>query len=176
MDELTKLAIKYKTDKWGKHNYTPFYFELFGKHRENVTKLLEIGVAEGAGVRMFRDFFPNATIYGAEIEKKRVIKEDRIKVYHCDQSSKEDIARLLSKTGKDLQIVIDDGSHVAVHQIYSCIEIMSQLEGDPIYIIEDVADDGVYHTLKALFDCKIKRVGERYDDQLVIVRLKHGKN
>src|SRR3990167_8322041 len=29
MDKLTELAIKYKTDKWGKHHYTPHYYEMF---------------------------------------------------------------------------------------------------------------------------------------------------
>ncbi len=175
LDQLTQLAIKYKTDKWGKHNYTPFYFKLFDGHQENVKKLLEIGVAEGAGVRMFRDFFPNATIYGAENEKKRVFKEDRIKVYHCDQSSKADIERLISKTGDDLQIIIDDGSHNPEHQIFTCLEIMGRLKGDPLYIIEDVADDKVFHNLKMFFDCGMERVGKRYDDRLVIVRRKRVK-
>jgi hypothetical protein len=94
MDQLTKLAVKYKTDKWGKHHYTPVYYDLFKDRRETVKNVIEIGVAEGAGLFMWREFFPNATIYGAEFDKQRVDflmgeERDRITVFKCDQSKEK---------------------------------------------------------------------------------------
>lgn len=176
---LDLLAQKYGTDKWGKHHYTPVYYELFKDRRESIQKVLEIGPAEGAGLFMFRDFFPNATIYGAEIDKKRVNKLrglDRIHVYQCDQSSREDVERLIGQIGSAIDIVIDDGSHEPTDQVFTCIEMMPMLTKEVVYIIEDVAyPDLVGESLdNAGFDVEVKRVGDRYDDCLVIVRNMNG--
>lgn len=179
MDKLTELAIKYGTDKWGKHHYTPVYFDLFHNKskRRAIKKLLEIGPAEGAGLKMFRDFLPQATIYGAEIDQKRVDalqNLDRIKVYQCDQSQGNDLKRLLDQTGADLDVVIDDGSHIPSHQVFSCFMLMPLLPQDVIYVIEDVADPSIEEKLK-MYDCELVKVGERYDDQLLIVRKRDRK-
>src|SRR3990172_4410475 len=101
MDELSKLGIKYGTDKIGKHNYLPVYYDLFKDRRNEVKKVLEIGTAEGASLFMWRDFFPNATIYGAEIDPKRVKLmegQERINVFECDQSFEIELKELLEKT------------------------------------------------------------------------------
>ena len=179
MDELTKLAIKYGTDKWGKHSYTPMYHDLFKPVRPIIKKVLEIGAGEGLGLRMFRDYFPNAMIYGGEIEKERCFKEDRIEVYECDQSKKKDLEKLLEKTGTDLDIVIDDGSHEPFDQMSTCINIISMLTSDFIYVIEDVADDDLIKRLgqeivigKKKFYADEIKLGERYDDRVIIIRPK----
>jgi 8-demethyl-8-alpha-L-rhamnosyltetracenomycin-C 2'-O-methyltransferase len=171
MDFLTELAIKYRTDKWGKHNYTPYYFELFKGMRDWVKKVVEVGVAEGAGVRMFRDFFPNAMIYGAEIDKKRIFSEDRIRVIKCDQSKTDDLVNFLSITGFDIDIFVDDGSHEPKHQVHTCLTVLPLLKKESVYIIEDVSEPSIVEYFED-FDYKLVRVGERYDDQLLILRQK----
>ena len=172
MDVLTKLAIKYGTDKWGKH-YTPYYYNLYRNKskRRNVRKVLEIGVGEGAGLRTFRDFFPNAVIYGAEIADDRIFEEDRIKVYKCDQSKAVDLIRLLQKTGRDIDLVVEDGSHKPFDQVVTCLEILPDLERGTTYVIEDVADIRVFKEIKKYYSqAELVRLGKRYDDQLVIIK------
>jgi len=176
MDELTKLAVKYGTDKWGKHNYTPVYYEMFKSVKDDIKKVLEIGIAEGAGLRMFRDFFPNATIYGADIDEKRVSlieDEDRIVSYCFDQSNIKNIYDLFTFLS-DVDIVIDDGSHEPIDQILTCYGAMPLLKESAIYIIEDVADAKVAEFLSKKYDVKVVECGKRYDDRLVIVRHKNG--
>jgi len=173
MDQLTKLAIKYKTDKWGKHHYTPVYHQLFHNNnkRRNVRKVLEIGVAEGAGVRMFRDYFTNAIIYGAEIDPKRCFIEEGIQVFKCDQSKSEDLINLFRKTGVDIDLVIDDGSHDPKHQVFTCLSTLPLLKKGCIYIIEDVGDEKILSPIKKYFpQAELVRVGDRYDDRLLIIR------
>ena len=179
MDKLSKLGLKYGTDKIGKHNYLPYYHKLFKDKRESVKKVVEIGAGEGLGLRMFRDYFPNAMIYGGEIEKERCFKEDRIEVYECDQSKKKDLENLLKKTGTDLDIVIDDGSHEPFDQMSTCINILTMLTTDFIYFIEDVADDKLIERLgkeikigKKRFYVDEIKLGERYDDRVIIIRPK----
>jgi demethylmacrocin O-methyltransferase len=174
MDSLTKLAIKYKTDKWGKHNYTPIYYSMFRNNakRRKVKKVLEIGVGEGAGVRMFRDFFPNATIYGAELCDDRLFREDRIEVIKCDQSKREDLLKLFLTTGLDLDLVIDDGSHKPEDQVFTCLSTTKHLKRGCIYVIEDVADELILIPIKKFYkDAKLVKAGNRYDDKLIIINL-----
>lgn len=170
MDELTQLAIKYGTDKWGKHHYTPVYYEMFKDRRNEIKKVLEIGSAEGAGVRMFRDFFPNAQIYGMDNVDSRIFEEERIKIIKGDQFNLQDIWFMDTMiTLRDMDIVIDDGSHRPEHQIFTALSILPRLKEGAIYIIEDVAKNFVADCLEP-YKMKFIRVGERYDDQLIIIK------
>lgn len=181
MDELTKLAIKYGTDKWGKHHYTPVYYGLFKDRRIQVRKVLEIGSAEGAGVRMFRDFFPVASIYGADNVIERIFEEERIQIYYFDQSKDSEYEEFSDYFGKNFDLIVDDGSHVPEDQLKSCVNLVLYLSPDGIYVIEDVNEPSLVKLLKEEFikrdrklhyDIKEVVVGDRYDDRLIIVRHK----
>ncbi|MBI2593026.1 class I SAM-dependent methyltransferase [Candidatus Daviesbacteria bacterium] len=175
-DKLSKLALKYKADKCPqiKHGYTPYYFKLLKDMQFTVKKVLEIGAGEGASLRMWRDFFPNAQIYGAEIDPKRIFTDGRIKVIKCDQSSKKDLVNLITRTGSDIDLVIDDGSHIPQDQVFSCLTLMPLLKKDVIYIIEDVADPTIEKQLTG-YELEIPELvhtRRKYDDRLIVVRHK----
>ena len=170
MNELEELGLKYGTDKIGKHNYLSVYYDLFKDKRNEVKKVLEIGVGEGAGLFMFRDFFPNATIYGAEIDPRRVASlqgQGRIEVFEVNQASQDDLINLINQTDGDIDLVIDDGSHDPADQVYTCLQIFPALNKGSIYVIEDVADSTIVEKLSR-YNPKLVRVGKRYDDQIII--------
>lgn len=169
MNILEELGLKYGTDKIGKHHYLPVYYDLFKDRRNEVKKVLEIGVGEGAGLRMFRDFFPNAMIYGAEIDESRIFKEDRIEVFNFDQGSVVDIDENIDLLS-DMDLVIDDGSHNPLDQIFTCYGIMPFLKKEAIYIIEDVAETDIIGILANKYYVEVKEVGKRYDDRLLIIK------
>lgn len=170
MDELTQLAIKYGADKWGKHHYTPVYFDLFKDRQAEVSKVLEIGIAEGASLFMWRDFFPNALIHGAEIEIGRVkALENRKRIYTSEFDQKRLIDLLSLSDNYDL--VVDDGSHRPQDQLLTCLILMPRLVKYVTYVIEDVSDPDIIKYLSD-YDAKLVRVGKRYDDQLIIVKHK----
>ena len=100
--ELCKIAYKYKTDKCPqvKHVYTPVYYNMFNDIRNDVKKVFEMGILGGASLRMWRDYFPNATIYGADILKDYTFKEDRIETFVCDETKKRDVKNLIKKIVK----------------------------------------------------------------------------
>jgi len=175
MNKLEELGIKYGTDKIGKHNYLPVYYDLFKNKRNKVKKVLEIGVGEGAGLRMFRDFFPNAIIYGADNDPKRVFVDPPIQVFKCDQTEIDDLISLINKTGCDIDLVIDDGSHRPSDQIFTCKELLPSLDRGVIYVIEDVAENIVDKEVRVFahnHKCYVedKKVGKRYDDRLIIIK------
>ncbi len=170
MDDLTKLAIKYGTDKWGKHHYTPHYHKLFKKRRNNIKKVLEIGVGEGLGLFMWRDYFPKAQIYGAEIDPNRVFEEYRIKVFPCDQANKDNLLDLLSLIGINIDLVVDDGSHKPEDQVFTALTILQLLKKGAYYIIEDVADMSIVQPLSEKYATYTIKCGDRYDDMLIIIK------
>ena len=180
MDLLTEIAIKYGSDRQplSKHSYTPYYFELFKDRIGEIEKILEIGVgSDGAGLRMWRDFFPNANIYGAEIDQNRIFTDGRIQVFYCDQASQNDLMALLDKTGHDLDFVVEDASHKPEDQVFTCLTLMPYLKSDVVYIIEDVADASIVEKLSPYYDVEVPQLipkKKRYDDRLVVVR--HRKN
>jgi len=175
-NELDQLAIKYKADKFGKHNYTPYYYELFKDRKETVKKVVEIGTAEGASLFMWNDFFINAKIYGADIDPDRVSKEDlekfpRISIYECDQSFETDLVRLIKQTGTDIDLFLDDGSHKPEDQLFTCLFVMPMLNPESIYIIEDVADKSIIADIvEAGYVVDDKKFSDRYDDRIIMVR------
>ena len=137
---LCELARKYGSDKFSaKHSYSAWYWEQFKDRRETVKKVVEIGVGEGASLRMWREFFPNAMIYGGDIDPARCFADDRIDVTRCDQSKVEDLRQLIEHTGNDIDLFIDDGSHSPVDQLSTCLLLMAVLWPSVTYVIEDVA-------------------------------------
>lgn len=176
---LCELAYKYGSDKCPqlkKHTYTEYYFDLLEGKRDQVKKVLEIGVGgRGASLYMWQDFFPKAKIFGADIDVSRLINQNRIESIYCDQSNKKDLKRLISKTGPDIDLVVDDGSHVPDHQVISCLTLMPLLKKGATYIIEDVADLSIVDKLKPLYDVEVPQIRQprkRYDNHLVVVKHK----
>jgi hypothetical protein len=152
MTELCEIGFKYRTDKSPlvQHNYTPVYYEMFKDRRETVKKVVEMGIGypesmfkvknyiTGASLYMWREFFPNAKIYGADIHRGALFTADRIKTYLCDETREKHIKDLIKKTGKDVDLFVDDGAHYREMQVYLCLTVMPLLKDDVIYSIEDV--------------------------------------
>lgn len=127
----------------------------------------------GASLKMWKDFFPNAQIYGMDILPEAMIMEDRIETYVGNQGSQEDLDHILGNVGTDIDLVIDDGSHRYYHQVFTCTYLMSVLKNDVLYIIEDVLSDKTIEKLSLNFDCSIitfPNVSEREDRLLLVGR------
>lgn len=194
--ELCKLAYKYGTDKCPqlKHNYTPVYYEMFKDKRNSIKKVLEMGIGyyktmqqvavifdkglkrfyhRGASLKMWRDFFTNAQIYGADITPEALIGDERITTFLCDETKKEDIEDLVRQTGADIDIFIDDGSHRWRNQVFLAKTILPLLNKKVIYIIEDVRFPQQVVNGISEYECYIPSFSRKYyDDGLVLVRNK----
>lgn len=153
---LEELAIHYRLDKCiknGFHNYIPAYEKFFSNIRDKVKNLLEIGIGStengqmihtlsqgyrtGNSLRCWRDYFPNANIFGVDIFP-HTIEEERLKVYQADQSDASNLVDVARKIGEKLDIIIDDGSHVSYHQVFSFMVLERFLAQGGIYVIEDI--------------------------------------
>lgn len=140
---LGELARRQGSCKWGAH-WGPTYYERYlAPLRDKRITILEIGigghhVAEGGeSLRMWRDYFPRALIYGIDIFDKRAVEEQRIRVFQGDQSDERFLGEVVSQTGP-LDVIIDDGSHVNEHVITSFRYLFPHLKEGGLYFIEDL--------------------------------------
>ena len=87
---------------------------------------------------MWRDFFPNAQIYGLDNLEKTIFQDERITTYLCEETWVEDLKGVVETIGSDIDLFIDDGSHKTSDQIFVAKTLMPLLDKGVIYIIEDV--------------------------------------
>ena len=136
---LDDLAINHASDKSSKyHNYARKYDKILSPFINTFTDVLEIGVSQGQSTKMWTDYFPNATIHGADINKASVICEaysNRIKFHLIDQRDRAKLKNLEQYSPFDL--IIDDGNHFWMEQILTFETLFPYLRSGGIYIVED---------------------------------------
>lgn len=146
LTDLCRLAEKYGTDKLG--FYTPIYDLLLSGRRNDVKRALEVGIGTpesmghvpnykaGASLRMWRDYFPNAAIYGMDINQDAFLHAmDPIGhiVTICADSTNLETDSL----GR-FDLIVDDGQHTFGAQLKTFQNLSRLLAPGGLYIIEDV--------------------------------------
>lgn len=142
--DLAMLATIYGSDKWGSHWYAKHYQHHFQHLRTKRINLLEIGVGGfdnprrgGASLRMWKRYFPHGRIFAIDIFDKSPLQEDRIKIFRGSQTDPEFLNWVVKQIG-DVDIIIDDGSHINEHVLISFDVLFPQLKMGGIYAIEDM--------------------------------------
>ena len=204
---LSELCDKYGSDKgynkienrifynnWHPHNYTDYYSSLFEHSRIGIKKIFECGIGTnnpdipssmgkeykpGGSLKMWRDYFPNANVYGADIDKDILFESERIKTFYVNQLEKNSIEEMWSNIGvNNFDIIIDDGLHT--YDAGKCMfdNSFNKLRVGGIYIIEDV-DPFYLHDLSSYLGSKnnieiitLKSKQKKFlrDNNLIIVR------
>ena len=101
---LDEVALKHGTDKSSRmHHYTRFYERFLGK---DVKSLLELGVYHGDSIRMWAEWFPDAKIYGVDINEPLDFSPP-VYIYKYDQAD----PKLLELFPEGIEVVVDDASH-----------------------------------------------------------------
>jgi len=136
---LDDLGIKFGTDKSSvDHNYLNFYERHFLPFRHKEITILEIGLLGGASLSVWEEYFPHATIVGADIDKRTLrFARPRIAIEIIDQSNIEHLTRLGLRYGP-FDIIIEDGSHMWEHQITSLRTLFPFVRNGGLYIVEDL--------------------------------------
>ena len=160
MLSLDELSKKYSLDKnvaSGCHDYIPGYSTVFNDIRTQVKTMLEIGIGSvengqmcdssgkplpgyrtGNSLKCWQEYFPNAKIYGIDLYEHKELDQDRIKTFVADQSNTEQMNYVIKEIDELLDIIIDDGSHYGVHQMFSFMFLSQYLSPNGIYVIEDI--------------------------------------
>jgi len=135
---LHDISLKYNTDKsWSKYTY--IYDNYFHNQRDKPMRILEIGIAGGGSLRMWEEYFPNAKIYGVDINPDcRSLASDRTKIFIGDASDIEFFKReVFPVTGTEFDMIIDDGSHRNDHIIITMNNLFPYVVFGGYYVVED---------------------------------------
>jgi hypothetical protein len=131
---------RYDTDKVP-HGYLDVYDPVLRPFLDREITLLELGVATGGSLRLWRDYFPRGTIVGVDMAAPPAWTEgeERIRVfqgYQHDPAFLSSVARQTAPDGFD--IVIDDASHLAVLTRLGFWHLFDHhLKPGGLYVIED---------------------------------------
>ena len=139
MNEFLKFFNKNnKKDlhKW--LHYFDIYEDNFSKFKKKKITILEIGIAKGGSLRMWKNYFSSdSTIVGIDINPEcKKFEKDNIKTYIGNQTDVNFLSSVIKEIGKP-DIIIDDGGHTSNQQIISFNYLYGHLNDKGIYLVED---------------------------------------
>jgi len=166
---LEQIADNERTDKNTVHSYLPLYQELLKGKKETAKNVLEVGIYTGGSIKLWSDFFPNATTYGLDIIADYHIwselkNNDRIKIYSSYDAYDEDAfnTNFLTKDTR-FDFILDDGPHT-LESMKQFIKLYSQvMTDDGILIVEDVQSYDWIEILKNEVPEHLKKYIKVYD-------------
>ncbi|GAA0938500.1 class I SAM-dependent methyltransferase [Nonomuraea longicatena] len=135
--DLTELAIRTGTDKWGRHWYTGHYQQHFRRFRDSRVRVLEIGCDGGESMRMWTHYFRRGEVIRMDAKDKALTAPQRARSVFGAQDDLDFLARVAAEHGP-FDLVIDDGSHVNDHVLTSFRILFPHLRAGGLYVIEDL--------------------------------------
>jgi hypothetical protein len=136
-------TINFDTDKIS-HGFIPFYDKYFSKINE-CKNVLEIGIYDGGSLKWLSSYFPDATIYGFDINKVNDIDSDKIKTFVVNQGDAGQLKSVISEINNEFDVIIDDGSHTMRHQQMTFGELFKSVKSGGYYVIEDLHTSSPNH-------------------------------
>ena len=135
-----------QSDKVLWHHYEMMYGSYLTPFRfAKSLRLMEIGVEWGRSLHLWERIFPQISkVYGMDWdlnENKKWRRDDgKYSVFFADQSNRTMLDTIVKEVGREsLDIIIDDGSHVPWHQIFTFEVLFDQLLAPGgVYVIEDI--------------------------------------
>lgn len=126
-----------ETDKYFAHQYVEVYSGFFEPIRDRVKNVLEIGVNTGNSHRMWRDYFPDAMVYGVDLYDfcGGMRGEDRIDVRFMDAYS---LFAVESFGSLRFDVLVDDGPHTLESMQFFVSHYSGLMSDNGILIIEDI--------------------------------------
>jgi tetratricopeptide (TPR) repeat protein len=119
-------------------DYLRHYQAYFERWREAPINLIEIGVKGGVSLNLWRQFFKRATIIGIDIDPVcRRYAGDRVIIEIGSQADPVLLSRVCAEHPPT--IIIDDGSHLANHIVFTFTHMFPLLAPGGLYVIEDMA-------------------------------------
>jgi len=124
--------------------------------RDSASHILEVGINQGGSIKLWKDFFQNATIHALDVEigwlrpTAFAVGDPRISVHVTDAYNETWFRSTFLDTGIRFDMMLDDGPHT-LESMQQFIRLHSQvMKPDGILIIEDVqSSDWLPHLVVA---------------------------
>lgn len=181
-NELCTLYKKYGSDKKldgdNSHNYPNLYYPIFQPLRNQAFNFFELGLGSqdksitwnfnnggdwkmGASLYAAEEFFPSASIYGADIDRTICLNPGRIKTFYCNAKDANSVQEMWNSpelkdkkvisyntgadaltlhevTDKKFEIILDDACHEFDANYCFAVNSLPKLAPQGLFIIEDV--------------------------------------
>lgn len=177
---LNTIVDQRYTDKNTTHSYLDIYDILFSPIRSSVTRILEVGVAQGGSIDLWSKYFTNAEVVGVDCTLSSLVYDfsTNAKVSLFTQNAYD--TNFVESLGHGtFDIVIDDGPHT--HQSMKDFASMysNLLKPSGILVIEDIQS---YEWIPSILSClppnmqknvvvyDVRHIKGRYDDILIVAR------
>lgn len=156
-NQLEGLFARHGSDKSTDHNYHWLYGRILRRPSE-VRNLLEVGIGTnnadvisnmgtsgvpGASLRAFREFLPSANIYGADIDRRILFQEERIKTFFVDQTDLASFETLAGVTPEAFDLIIDDGLHAPNANIATMVFALKKIRVGGWFVVEDIPEASI---------------------------------
>jgi hypothetical protein len=157
-NKLKDIFNRNNSDKAAEANLYHLLYAFLLPNQEAVEKIFEIGLGTnnvdvvsnmganghpGASLRSFREFFPNAEIYGADVDKRILFSEHRIKTFHVDQTDDATFLELDKSIPNDFDLMIDDGLHSVNANIRSLLFFLKKIKVGGFAVVEDIGESAL---------------------------------
>ena len=173
-----------KTDKNTIHSYLPTYQKIFANKKDTAKHILEIGICYGGSIKLWHDYFQNATIHALDIHMPlddvwdQIKNNNRISVYHSDAYEEKFFNDNFLNKDIKFDIMIDDGPHT-IESMLTFIKLYSNvLANDGILVIEDIQSidwipiltNQVPDNLKNFIQVyDLRSIKDRHDDLMFVI-------
>lgn len=118
------------------------YFDIYERHLERFRGgspvMIEIGVMGGGSLAMWKEYFgPGSRIIGVDINPQcKAHEAEDIEIFIGSQDDPALIESIFAKYPQ-IDIVLDDGSHIMQHMIASFELMYQRLQPNGVYMVED---------------------------------------
>jgi hypothetical protein len=140
---LEEIVDNSRTDKNTVHSYLPLYQKLLESKKESAKQVLEVGIYNGGSIKLWHDFFTNATVHGLDVIPienvwNELKNKERIQLYSHNAYDYHFFATNFLHKNIKCDFMLDDGPHT-LDSMKQFIKLYSQImTDDGILIIEDV--------------------------------------
>jgi len=168
MSLLVELIDNSRTDKNTTHSYLNTYETLFKPKKNSARNILEIGIQDGGSIKLWYDYFKNATIYGLDIRKIKDIwpeikNKTRIKIGCFDAYNENFVNNQIKPLNIKFDVMIDDGPHTLESMIFFIKNYLPMLSDNGIFVIEDIPSIEWINILSNLVPENMKKCIRVYD-------------
>lgn len=122
--------------KWD--NYFEVYERYFSKYRGQKLNILEIGIAHGGSIQLWKKYFGDQVhVYALDINPEcKSLEEENTTIFIGSQSDPVFLESIKTQL-PELDIILDDGGHTMLQQIVSFEHLYSKVKQGGVYMVED---------------------------------------
>jgi hypothetical protein len=137
------LIDRYRAHRGRKMQRFPHHMEVYDQYFQRFcgtpVRFLEIGVSGGGSFELWRDYFgPQAQLYGVDVSDRHSDLAGLAVTFQIGDQGDPQTWQTFFQTVPQLDVVIDDGSHLATDQWVTFQAVFPKVQPYGVYCVEDL--------------------------------------